>query len=153
MRLLKSSHEEADTRMVLHAIHSTCDKIVVYARDTDVFLLLLHHFTKINCKELWLMAGTAKKRKFFPVHKVFQLLEPEIIQSILAFHASTGCDTTSYIAGHTKHSAWKVLQHHSELLKDLGNVPLTDSIMDSVETFFCGIYNVKRCDSIDEARR
>ena len=97
------------------------------------------------------MAGTAKKRKFFPVHKVFQLLQPEIIQSILSFHALTGCDTTSYIAGHTKHSAWKVLQHHSELLKDFGNVPLTDSIMGSVEKFFCRIYNVKRCDSIDKA--
>ena len=60
LRLLRSSHEEADTRMFLHAIHSTCDKIVVCARDTDVFLLLVHHLTKINCKELWLMAGTAR---------------------------------------------------------------------------------------------
>ena len=102
LRLLHSSDKEADTRTVLHAVHSTCDKVVVYARDTYVFLLLLHHFTKINCKEIWLMAGTAKQRKFFPVHKVFQLSQPEIIRSLLAFHTLTRCDTTSYIAGHTK---------------------------------------------------
>ena len=90
------------------------------------------------------MTITAKARKFFPVHKVFQLLQPEIIQFLLAFHALMGCDTTSYIAGHTKHSAWKILQLHAELLKDFGNVPLADRIIDSVERFFCRLYNVTR---------
>ena len=44
---LKATHEEADTRRALHAIHckkhSHCDNIMVSARDTYILLLLLSH--------------------------------------------------------------------------------------------------------------
>ena len=38
---LKSTHEEADTRLVLHAVHSQFHTVVVSSRDTDVLLLLV----------------------------------------------------------------------------------------------------------------
>ena len=34
----------------------------------------------------------------------------------------TGCDTTSYISGHTKLTAWKVLMGNSYLLEGFGDV-------------------------------
>ena len=42
---LFSSHDEADTRMILHAIDlcSTFERIVVRSDDTDVLVLLLHY--------------------------------------------------------------------------------------------------------------
>ena len=58
---LSSTQEEADTRIILHAISCEQKCIVVSSRDTDVLVLLLSHFDRINCKELWMKAGTAKK--------------------------------------------------------------------------------------------
>ncbi len=37
----RSTNEEADTRLVLHAVNSPCNTVVVASRDTDVLLLLL----------------------------------------------------------------------------------------------------------------
>lgn len=51
---LQASHEEADTRMILHAVNSPADMVVVMSRDTDVFLLL-HHYDLMKCNQLFLM--------------------------------------------------------------------------------------------------
>ena len=45
---LSSNHEEADTRLILHAIVSNYKYIVISSRDTDVLVLLLSHFHKTN---------------------------------------------------------------------------------------------------------
>ena len=47
---LSSTQEEADTRIILHAISSKQESIVVSSRDTDVSVLLVSHFERINCK-------------------------------------------------------------------------------------------------------
>ena len=39
IRALKGFHEEADTRIVLHCVHSNAEFLVVSSQDTDVFLL------------------------------------------------------------------------------------------------------------------
>ena len=113
---LKSTHEDSDTRLVLHVVHSQFHTLVVYSRDTDVLILLVSH-------------GSAS--------------------SLLAFHALTGCDTTSYIANRTKRSSWKIFKEHHGLLKNLGIGELIDDTIQSSETFACRIYNVHRTDSID----
>ena len=46
--LLCADHEEADTRLVLHAIVNSCDTVVVSARDTDVLLLLVAHLPSMS---------------------------------------------------------------------------------------------------------
>ena len=58
---LPSPHEEADTRVVLHAVHSQTDNVIVYARYTDVLLLLLVHSPKTTCSNIWMTEGTANK--------------------------------------------------------------------------------------------
>ena len=59
---LRSNHEEADTRLILHAIHAVtitqCSRILVVGRDTDVLLLLIHFFGSKDV-EVWMMSGTA----------------------------------------------------------------------------------------------
>ena len=89
-------HEEADTRVVLHSISNSADSLVVYARDTDILVLLLAHFEKMPCKNLWLKAGTYKKPKYFPIHELHQDLPKSQTESILAFHPITGCDSVSF---------------------------------------------------------
>ncbi|CAL4257487.1 unnamed protein product, partial [Meganyctiphanes norvegica] len=62
---LSSNQEEADTRLILHAINSNYQYIVVSSRDTDVLVLLAYHFHKTNCTELWMMSGTKKNLSIY----------------------------------------------------------------------------------------
>ena len=49
-------HEEADTRMILHCRHvvlsSEIENVVVWSPDTDVAILLAHHFEDLRCTQL-----------------------------------------------------------------------------------------------------
>jgi len=47
VNILNSNHEEADTRVVLHCIHTEAEHIVISAHDTDIAVLLLAHFDKM----------------------------------------------------------------------------------------------------------
>ena len=53
IQCLKASHEEADTRLILHALE--------LCRDTDVLVLLLHFQNQLT-PEIWFQAGTAQKK-------------------------------------------------------------------------------------------
>ena len=150
--MLKVAHEEADTRIVLHAMHSPCETVVVSVRDTDVFLMLVYHFNKMRCKNLWMMAGTSKVRRFIPIHEVHRCMSPEVVASLLAFHAISGCDTTSYIRGHTKQTMWTIYSGNPTLLAHLAKDPLTEETFKLAEQFFCKVYKVKG-DSVDEGRK
>lgn len=59
---LRATHEEADTRLVLHAVHSQCNTVVVSSRDTDVLVILVSHYPRAQCEHLWMMSGTTKKQ-------------------------------------------------------------------------------------------
>ncbi|KAG1647324.1 Down syndrome cell adhesion molecule-like protein 1 [Nymphon striatum] len=133
--LLERTHEEADTRVVLHCIHSNEQTIVVTASDTDILILLLAHFNKLTCSQLWLKAGTSKKPKYVPIHDIRKQLgfSDQVYEIIPAFHAITGCDTVSYFSGHSKKSAWNVFIEHNDLLKDLGRSPTLSTAENDAE--------------------
>jgi len=151
LSFLRSTHEEADTRLVLHAVH--CEfNIVVFSRDTDVLLLLVSHSPRARCKNLWLMCGTSKKRRYIPIEAVFSNLPKDSAPALLPFHALMGCDTTSYIANHTKRSSWEVFKDHNKLLENLGIGELTDATIKSSEASVCRIYSVHKTDSANAAR-
>jgi hypothetical protein len=150
---LRATHEEADTRLLLHVINNDANTVVVSARDTDVLLILVSHFARVNCENLWMMAGTAKKRKYIPIGPVFHNLPPNSVDSLLPFHGITGCDTTSYMCGHTKKSAWKIFQQHHQLLSGLGVGTLNSDQINSAESFVCKMYGVANIDSVDFVRK
>ena len=99
-----------------------------------------------------MMAGTSKERRFIPIHEIHSKLSSEVLASLMAFHAISGCDTTSYIRGQTNRSMWKTYTDNSQLLQGLGKGPLTEEIVQAVEKFFCNVYKVN-ADSVDDARR
>lgn len=149
---LEARHEEADTRMVLHCTKSQASVIVVASRDTDVLVLLLAHFASINCDEVWMKAGTLKKQKFIPIHTVAANLGDALLRTLPAFHAITGCDTTSFLAGHSKKSCFKVFMEHHNLLKELGRGDLSNTICANVEAFICKVFKAGSCMSSNSAR-
>jgi len=67
---LKSTHEEADTRLILHALDAVqagYQRLIIQCRDTDVLVLLVHFCNRISANELWMCSGTKAKPKFIPV--------------------------------------------------------------------------------------
>ena len=107
IQCLKASHEEADTRLILHAL-DTCrqkyKRAIVMGRDTDV-LVLLPHFQNQLTPERWFQAETAQKKKSVAVHEIS--LSTQHRESLPPFHTITGYDTVSQLSDHGKKTAWK----------------------------------------------
>ena len=151
---LCSTQEEADTRLILHAINCNFKYIVVSSRDTDVLILLVSHFHRMNCIELWMMCGTQKKPKYIPVHEIVKNLSSNTLKALIPFHTLTGCDTTSYLAQHTKWTAWEHLKSDlgSGLIQNLGEDCFGDLDLTRIEKFFCILYGMPKEDDINKVR-
>ena len=152
---LECTYEEADTWIIVHCIHSSAETVVISACDTDVLLLLLAHCNKIKCKQLWMKSGTFTKPQYIPVHKIRENmpLEDIVMETILPFHAITGCDSVSYLSGHTKKTAWEVFEKHCQLLKDLGRTTrVSDKFPRDAEAFIRQIYKFTNTTSVDDIR-
>ncbi len=154
--LLVSNQEEADTRMLLHikdAAQHGYERVIVHCRDTDVISLLVSFYAELQVPEIWVSAGTQQKRRYIPIQEIHNGLEPNVRSNLLAFHAVTGCDTTSQFAGHGKRTAWKTFLTHPQLLDELGRTPLNDGVVKAVEMFVVKLYApAMDLTSVDELR-
>ena len=109
------THEEADTRMLLHAHHAALhgyDKVLVRTVDTDVVVLAVSVVQYLGTPaELWLAFGTGKHFCYLAVHKVANTLGPKKAQTLPMFHALTSCDTVSSFVGHGKKNSMEHLEY------------------------------------------
>ncbi|MES9882793.1 MAG: hypothetical protein ABW185_18145 [Sedimenticola sp.] len=138
---LKADHEEADTRIILHAIDASqqgFERLNIVCKDTDVLVLLIH-FADVLCKDVRMKVGSAKAPKYIAVHDIE--LSDEMRECLPAFHAVSGCDTVSQFSGHGKKSTWKVFEGKPGLLKGLGTGLLSEDVIANVEEFVCRIYS------------
>jgi hypothetical protein len=102
MKELKSGHEEADSRIIFHAVfigkqcRDKSQTVVVHSCDTDVFILLLYHVSHLNAT-IWMDTGTSSKntRRLINVSELAKTLTPPVCSALPAFHAFTGCDYTA----------------------------------------------------------
>lgn len=119
-----SDHEEADTRMILHAhdCASNYNRIVVQSPDTDVIVLCVYAFHDIHCQQLWFRTGVKDKVRLIPIHYLVRSLEQDACRLLPAFHALTGCDTTSGLFQIGKRKAWKALMKNKSIYEDLGRL-------------------------------
>ena len=66
--------EEADVRMIPHALHATnqgTNIIVFISNDTDVMVLALHFWSKLKghgLKEMWICTGVVNSTRYIPLH-------------------------------------------------------------------------------------
>lgn len=130
------------TRIVLHVRDAAVrgyQQVNVLCRDTDVLVLLLAHRQDL-CQEIWMFSGTSRAKSYIPVHKIS--LPEEKRKSLLAFHAITGCDTTSQFAGIRKQSASKIFDSSPKLIEHLGEYcPPEESVLADAEAFVCQLYD------------
>ena len=96
-----SGHEEAVTKILLHAKHTAPDftRIVVQSTDTDVLVLCCSQFSSLGCDELWFHTGTRDKTRYIQVHFISLSIGSSLCKALPGFHALTGCDSTSSFYG------------------------------------------------------
>jgi hypothetical protein len=103
------SHEEADTRLILHAYNAAkagYKTIAIRTVDTDVLAIAISVWQHMPCDQLWLAFGTGKHFRYIAVHEIAISLGPLKSKALPAFHAFTGCDTTSAFNGKGKKTGW-----------------------------------------------
>ncbi len=94
---LKSSQEEADTRLFLHAVHaaeSGYKSGIITAEDTDVMVLCLGVCSKIPCS-VYQKCRTKNWTRFLDITKlhVSRVLGDSVYDALVGMQAFTGCDT------------------------------------------------------------
>ena len=79
---LCSDHEEADTRMLLHAKHATTThrRIITQSPDTAVAMLSIAYFEDLSCQELFFRTGVKDKQRFELVNGIQHSLGPASVQ-------------------------------------------------------------------------
>ena len=143
---LKSNHEEADTRM--HAAYTVRDSpssaIVIQSTDTDVLALCVSHFTGIGYNNLWFCKRVNDGQRYIPVRSIQEKVGERLWQYLPAFHALTGCDSTSSLSRQGKKKPWTILQGsaaHQTTLSLFGQQPnLDDKLAEGTEAFICDLY-------------
>ena len=157
---LFSDHEEADTRLLLHASHAsrTSSRIVFQSPDTDVAVLCTAHFNKLLCAELWFKMGVHDNLRFIPIHQACQKLGQLLSSALVGFHALTGCDSVSSFCGKGKKRHWDTVRQNTaqrKALKLLGkDAKMKSKTCRECEKFVCSLYttNPKAGNTVNQVR-
>ena len=83
------NHEEADTRLLLHAADAAkCgfEKLMLRTVDTDVVVLAIAFFHELPLSELWVAFGVGKHLRYVPVHVIASSMGQQKSKALLAFH-------------------------------------------------------------------
>ncbi len=144
------THEEADSRMMLHVAHAAQQGhqgILIHTVDTDVVVLavMISHPTLPASSEVWLAFGTGKSFQYLVSHRMSSLLGPEKSMALPMFRVLTGCDTVSAFVGHGKKTAWNTWKSLPELtgaLLTLAHAPTgtTEESMKAMERYVILFY-------------
>ena len=119
------NHEEADTRVILHSAHAGqrgFSKIMIRTVDTDVVVLAIANATQINVDELWIAFGVGKHYRYIPIHVSANELGQRFCSALPSFHALTGCDTVSALAGIGKKTGYNTWKCYTEVTSALCNL-------------------------------
>lgn len=141
--LLRSEHEEADSRMFVHcdyfakSSNISPKRIVLFSPDTDVAVLCWHHFTALEIEEFWFHTGTGRNKKYIPVHTAANQVGTNVCQLLPAMHALSGCDSTSSLHGIGKKSAFSALIKHQDALDGLRELGADCSLINDETVRVC----------------
>ena len=115
---LRSTKEEADTRVLLHALHAAkagSKAVIVTAEDTYVMMLCLGFNRYIPC-------SIYQKKQMHMVHRLWEIGK-FICDALIGLHAFTSSDTVSALTGRGKLGAMKLMKHdctYQEIFSQLG---------------------------------
>ena len=147
MSHLQSNQEEADTKLLLHALDATASgatKINIYSPDTDVLVLCIRHYAEL-CENTTFVTIGSQKQKIIPLKPIAEVLGPSKTAALPGFHALSGADNTGCFAGKGKLTCWKVFHCASEeIISALAKLDtdeiLSEQTMADIEWFVCQLY-------------
>ena len=146
---LSSSQEEADTRMLLHAMHISryaYKAIVIISVDTDVRVLCLYLAKDIPLI-IFQKCGTDARTQFLNITNLARDLGEDMCGALVGLHAFTGCDSISAFAGKGKLSALKLViknKDYQDLFKCVGQEwKLSEDVLRKIQAFTCVWYGAK----------
>ena len=92
--LAPCTHEEADTRILLHledAVKQGYNKVSIRTVDTDVVVLAVASAQRLNITELWIAFGAGKNFRYLPAHEMADALVVLLCQCFMPSLVLTGC--------------------------------------------------------------
>ena len=159
---LYCKQEEADGRMILHAIYEqkTHERVILRCDDTDVLVLLLFYYAskKLN-GDVFLHIGHntryVNKTRFIAIGVMANSLGDDFCKCLPTLHALTGCDTTSSFFGVGKKIAIKIFKKHQkalQILQTFGTCTVEDAC-DMARKFILLLYGSDdQIESLDKLR-
>ena len=147
--MMDCSHEEADTRLVLHAYYasqSSYHKILIRIVDTDVVVLAVSRIQDLSTDEIWITFGNGKYFQYLLVHSIAEQLGPQRSKVLPMFHSITECDTVSFFSRRGKTSGWdmwNVFPQITDTFLMLASVPeeIAEQAMAQIERFVVLLYS------------
>lgn len=143
---LSSTQEEADTLLLLHALHVARSgaQVQIISPDTDVLLLALRRYPQLGHKSSFVTGVGGKRRTIF-LKPIYDSIGARLADALPGFHAFTGCDTTGHFAGKGKQRCWKALKKSRDnVIAAFVQLGTTDTISPemerALEQFVCQLY-------------
>ena len=135
--ILKSTHEEADTKIILHALNVRdrgAIELLVISQDTDVMVLMVRRYPKLPSRPFFV----PRSGEYISIRSIYQSLGELKSSALSGFHAFSGCDTTECLNGKGKLSYWKAFMAATDeqlvAYTQLGKDPaITSDIVDKIE--------------------
>ena len=114
---LKSTQEEADTRLLLHALHAARNgyrSVVISSEDTDVFILCLA-FKSFIPATIYVKCGTQARTRYISVAQVVERHGSRMCRCLPGVHAFTGCHSVSAFPGKGKLTTLKLARQNPSI--------------------------------------
>ena len=156
---LFSDHEEADTRLLLHAHQAArafSSSVTIKSPDTDVMVLSLAKYRDFHGCLLLFMTGSGSNNRIINITELGIKGGQKKCQAILGLHIFTGCDSTSAFKGKGKTKPLGLMMESEAFCSAfiaLGcgwEVP--DDILPDVEKCVCTLYGQKDAAGVNAAR-
>ena len=160
----KCSHEEADSRIFVHARYAAGQgrkSIIVKVNDTDVLVIGLSMFSTLQSmglQQLWFIFGQGQSLRWIGIHNLYNYVDQEKAKGMLFFHAFTGCNVVPAFRNKGKKTAWQTWDISPEatlVFSKLSQNPPTieDDDMKILDKLVVLMYDrSSTADGVDEAR-
>ena len=101
---LESTQQEADTRVILHFIHSVqkedVERIIIHTNDTDNVVISCVYYASTLLRDLselfFNMWVRTARGSYLPIHGIAAAVGPSTSHALPFIHSLSGRDTTSY---------------------------------------------------------
>ena len=156
--VLCCSHEEADTRLILHANHAISEGFeaaVIRSPDTDVAVIALGLSHSVAGRLIF-RTGTQQRTRFIDLTALGVHYGPDVSSSIIGMHAFTGCDSTSAFCGKGKTKALNLITSNPSLaaaMRQLGTaISPPENLLPACEEFVCALYGKPQASHVNTLR-